>query len=263
MKRPLPLAYLALAALAACGPTGSDDDISVEQALDAVEISQHESALVVASMPPLDVSSTAELAALAAAKAAPLAFLPEGCVSTEVQGTAITYTLKGCTGPFRTRLVTGKLEVVYSLGASGLHAQLTARDLRVGGVTLDVDSEGLFSIDGVERRASVKTHGAGVDRRGNRVERDGAYTLTWDPVDDCLGFDGVWETQVLARKWQTQVEGIERCAGACPAAGGRIVYEEEPLGPRLEITFDGNDAASWTSSQGESGVVALLCAAGV
>ncbi|UQA63004.1 hypothetical protein [Polyangium aurulentum] len=257
----LPLGCLTLLALSACGG-GEDDTLDAEQAMDAVELSQREAALVVASTHPLDPTMTAEQAAEAAALSASLVYRPAGCFTTLVQGTAITYTLADCTGPFKMNLINGKVEVVYSVGADGLHAQTTAKALRIGDVSLEIESEGFLSVEGAWRKLQVSTRGAGVGSRGHRVERDGAYTVTWNKVEECVGFEGAFETRAGERQFETTATGLSRCAGQCPAAGGRIVHEAIHSGLRIQIDFDGTDTVRWTSSSGSQGTVAISCGGG-
>jgi hypothetical protein len=257
----LPIGCTTLLALSGC--EGSDDDTTdAEQAMDSVDVSQREAALVVASTHPLEPQMSAEEAASAAALSAPLVYRPAGCVTTLVQGTAITYTLDDCTGPFRMNRIDGKVEVVYSVGAGGLHAQTTARDLRIGPVTLDVASEGSFSVEGAWRKLRVSTRGVGTGPRGHRIERDGAYTVKWNKVEGCVGFEGAFETRAGERRFETTATGLSRCAGECPAAGGEIVHEAIHKGLRIQLDFDGTDTARWTSSGGGEGTIGLFCGAG-
>jgi hypothetical protein len=249
--------------LMGCSPSGDDiDALDVEFALDSVEVSQSEVVLFVASTDVLDPKTTADNAPKAAAAAAKLIFQPPSCVTTVITGTAITYTLNNCTGPFKLRRIDGEVEVVYSVGASGLHAQATAKELRIDAITLDISSEGLFSKSGTSRKLSVETHGTGVGLRGHRVARDGEYTVTWDKGEGCWGFEGAFETRVGLRRSETTVEGFSRCIGECPRAGGRIVYGGARVGDRITIDFDGTSTVRWASSRGTEGTVELLCGGG-
>lgn len=262
MIRPLlPIGCLTLLALSGC-PGGADDSLDAEQALDSVDVSQREAALVVASTHALDPTMTAEQAAKAASLAAPLIYRPAGCVTTLVQGTAITYTLVDCTGPFKMNRINGKVEVVYSVGADGLHAQTTASDLHIGGVTIDVFSEGFFSVEGAWRKLRVSTRGVGTGPRGHTIERDGAYTVKWNKVEGCVGFEGAFETRAGERRFQTTATALSRCAGECPAAGGKIVHEAIHKNQRIQFDFDGTDSVHWTSSGGDEGTIGLFCGAG-
>jgi hypothetical protein len=261
MKRSLlPIGCLTLLPFSGC--EGGDDILDAEQAMDSVELLQSEASLVVASTHALEATMTAEQAAEAAALTTPLVYWPAGCVTTLVQGTAITYTLNDCTGPFEMNLINGKVEVVYSVGADGLHAQATAQDLRVGDVTLDIASEGFLSVERARRKLRVSTRGAGIGSRGHRVERDGAYTVTWNKIEECAGFEGTFETRAGERQFETTATGLARWSSQCPAAGGRIVHEALNKGLRIQINFDGTDTVRWTSSSGDAGTVGLSCGAG-
>ncbi|MDI1443397.1 hypothetical protein [Polyangium sp. 6x1] len=250
----------------ACGPAeGEDESVDVEQALDAFDVSQNEAALVVASIARLDPkSANPDLAALKAAATAGLVFRPTDCVTTSRKDNTVKYLLSGCLGPFKTAKLDGTLDVVYSVGASGLHALASARDLHASRAILDIDSEGFFSLDadGVTRRLEVETSGEGQGPRGHRIERAGAYTVTWNATEKCATFEGDFETRVGTRAFHTAVSGFARCSGECPAAGGEIVHEKTDLGIHIRITFDGSAEASWSSSRGLHGRIPLFCAAG-
>ncbi len=250
--------------LASCGP-GEDESVDVEQALDSFEVSQHEAALVVASIARLDPSAPdPELAAAKAAATAGLVFRPADCVTAERENNTVRYVLSSCTGPFRTAKVDGTLGVVYSVGATGLHALASARDLRVGRVVLDIDSEGLFSLDGdgETRRLVVSTSGVGQGPRGHRIERKGSYTVTWNATERCATFDGAFESLVNTRAFRTTVRGFARCEGECPEAGGEVVHEQSALDGSIRITYDGSAEATWASSGGQGGKIPLFCGAG-
>lgn len=264
MLRHLLLGCLALVALPACkrDSTVIDDALPAAQAMDAVELSLLEASLVVASTNGLDPDVTGDQAATAAAQATTKVFGPASCVSVVVKGTAVSYTLANCTGPFHAGRITGKLDVVFSVGADGLHAQASATELHIGGATIDIASEGLYTKSGTESRLDVDTHGAGTGSRGNRLQRDGAYTFTWDGIGGCAGLDGDIQTRVGLKTWSTTITSLRRCAGGCPEAGGSIVHDARPLGARVTITFDGTGTAAWQSSRGGRGSIDLACADG-
>ena len=255
-----------LLAAAACGPAEAEDEsLDVEQALDSFDLSQDEASLVVASIARLDPKSAdPDLAAAKAAATAGLVFRPADCVTTTRENNTVRYLLSGCIGPFKTAKVEGTLDVVYSVGAKGLHALASARDLRASRTVLDIDSEGLFSLDGdgETRRLVVNASGVGLGPRGHRIERSGAYTVTWNAMEKCATFDGDFETLVDARSFRTAVNGFARCAGECPAAGGAIVHENDTRDVRIQITFDGSAQATWVSSRGQGGTIPLFCGAG-
>jgi hypothetical protein len=254
-----------LLAVAACGGPAEDESVDVEEALDSFDVSQNEAALVVASIARLDPKSAdPDLAATKAAAVAGLVFRPAECVVATRENNTVRYLLSGCVAPFKTAKLDGTVDVVYSVGASGLHALASARDLHASRVILDIDSEGLFSLDadGETRRLVVNTSGEGLGPRGHRIERGGAYTVTWNATEKCATFEGDFETRTSARAFHTAVRGFARCAGECPAAGGEVVHEQEDLGVRIRITFDGSDQAAWSSSRGQSGTIPLFCGAG-
>ena len=262
---PLFLGILSVLSTAACGseaPIVSLDDVG--RAINSVEISQKESEIVVGSVVALEPStSSPDEAAKLAAERAGKVFSPADCVTAKASGNTVAYELDRCSGPFKSATMSGAFIVVYTTSADELSAFLHAEGLRVGLVTLDIDSEGSYSIDpdGVTRRFEVTTEGSGIGSLGNRIERSGSYTLTWNPVDRCATYDAAFETTVGSRSFRTWVTGFSRCAGACPRAGGEIRYEASARGVGLTIRFDGSTQASWTSTDGASGKIDLFCGA--
>jgi hypothetical protein len=233
--------------------------------MDSVELSLRESALVIGSIARLEPGTEPpDVVAAKAGETAGLVFRPSECVRTEIADNTVRYLLAGCTGPFKTAKIDGTFDVVYTVGADGLHVLGAATGLHVGGATLDFDSEGFYSLGegGVGRRLVVATRGAGEGPRGHRIEREGSYTVTWGEVDKCLTFDGTFDSRVSTRAFRTKVSGLSRCAGECPKAGGEIVHEASGLGVRIRLSFDGTSEATWTSSNGAEGKIDLLCRPG-
>ena len=240
-----------------------EPDVEVDRALDAVEVSQKESELFLASLLPLDPATTSPDEAAAAAKdRVGKVFTPADHCTAEVNGNVVTYSLDHCWGPFKSLTLTGVVSAVYSSSTNGLHGYLHADDLLIGKkIRLDIDSEAAYSIDpGTEtRRFVVKTRGSGTGSRGNHFAREGAYTLTWDPSTRCATFDGDFTMTTSTRSSHTVVLGWSRCANECPGASGRIVFETSALDYSVTIDFDGTSQASWSSSDGASGKIDLFC----
>jgi hypothetical protein len=49
------------------------------------------------------------------------------------------------------------------------------------------------------------------------------------------------------------------CAGGCPEPGGELTFTGGLSGVTLTITFDGSGIAQWSTSNGKSGTLPLLC----
>lgn len=263
----LPSLFLCLStawALSGCvEPSSPDPEQEVGRALDAAEISQKESELVVSSIVMLDPGAVSpnDAAKLAATRAEKV-FSPASCVQAEAEGNTVTYLLDRCWGPFKSHTLTGSVMAVYSTTNDALHVYLHAEDLKVGKlITLDIDSEGTLSIDPSTdtRIFDVSTEGSGVGSRGNHIERKGKYTLTWTPSTRCVTFDGDFKTTTNARFAHTVVTGFSRCAGQCPQAPGEIFYETSENDYAVTISFDGTTEPSWTSSDGRKGKIDLFC----
>lgn len=257
MKRSLVLAALALLALPACAPVS--EDALAEEAADSVETSEGEAALVVAATDAVDPAMTAEEAAQAAAGAADRMFRPAGCATAEVQGATVTYTLNDCTGPLGVVSIDGTAQAVMSVEADGIHAAITGSGVAARGATLEMQADALYQVDNGIKTLSVTTNGSGTGPRGNSVERHGDYTITWNPTTQCATLDGSWAAEAsTGRSRSTTVTGVERCADQCPSAGGEIVHTGR-RGVTVTLSFDGSDAASWSTSNGKSGTVDLSC----
>jgi hypothetical protein len=174
----------------------------------------------------------------------------------------LTYTLNNCTGRFGLVHVTGTVVAVLADGSDGLDITVTGMGLKVNRATLDLNASAVLSDDGTKRKLVVSTNSSGVGPRGNTFTRVGTYTVERDPSTACVSLDGQWQLDVSnARSRSTTVSGLSRCDGMCPAAGG-VITHTGILGRTVTITFDGSDAASWTTSNGHSGTVDLTCGPG-
>lgn len=251
-------------ALSGCDESAPPDpEQEVGRALDAVELSQKESELIISSIVALDPGAiTGDEAANLAALRATKVFSPADCVQAKAEGNAVTYQLNRCWGPFKSHTLTGKVVAVYSTSGGVLYAYLHADDLKVGKlITLDIDSEATLSMSPSDdtKVLTVETEGIGTGSRGNRIERKGNYTLTFRPTTRCMTFQGDFTTLAGARSAHTAITDYARCAGECPTAPGRIVYETSVGDYSVTIQFDGTSQASWTSSDGASGQIDLFC----
>ena len=257
MKLAPVLAVLALLAIPACAPVG--EEALAEEAADSVETGEGEAALLVAATDAVDPAMTAEEAATAAADAAGRMFRPAGCATAEAQGATVTYTLDDCTGPLGVARIDGTVQTVMSVEADGIHAAISGSGVTARGGTLEIEADALYQVENGVKILSVTTNGSGTGPRGNSVERQGSYTITWDAATQCATLDGSWSAEGSGgRSRSTTVSGLERCADQCPSAGGEIVHTGR-RNVTVTLSFDGGDQASWTTSNGKSGTVDLSC----
>ena len=201
--------------------------------------------------------TAADLAAAAEARGA-ARFQPAGCATVTVAGTTVTTTLDDCSGRFGLLHVTGTIVSVFTDASDGVHVTATAQGLAVNRATLDINASGVITEQAGVRTLVVTTQGQGVGPRGHAFTRQGSYTIVRDLATSCISLDGQWQVDVAGLSRTTSVTGLRRCDGACPAAGGQIVYTGF-RGRTLTLTFDGSADATWTSSTGATGTIPLPC----
>lgn len=247
------------AALNGCRKNQTLYDVYAEQAVDSTDVSSNEAAILYAGTESAGPEMTAEEAATAAWTNAGVFWQPAGCITATQDGLTVTYEVNDCTGPFGLVHVTGTVVVVYSLDGDGLHAVATADDLQVNQASMDIDATGVLHWEGTTRVLDVTTNGQGTGPRGNTFTRSGDYTATWDSGSECFGLDGSWSTTIGARRWSTDVVAFEKCGDSCPAEGGHVSYHGGLSGVTIDVDFDGSAEASWETSNGRSGTLALYC----
>jgi len=228
------------------------------QGIDSVDTVASESELLVGGTDAADDSMTAEQVATDAAARAATFWQPAGCITASARGAEVTYTLSDCTGPYGHVHVTGVVLVTYTRAADGLHFHARGVGVHVNGGSLDLDTDGVYTVSGTEKHVVATTHGSGVGPRGTSFSRDGQYDLRWDPSATCVALDGSWSNHAGAIGWTTTVSGYRRCGATCPVAGGHIVVQSDRNA--LTVTFDGSAQASWAEERrGRSGTVQLFC----
>lgn len=256
------LTFAAVMALAGCGLGSEVND--AEDAADTSSSTSSESALLSAA----GEDSTATPASMTddqlaeGAKARFGGKFNSGCVTSTRNLNVVTYVLLNCTGPYGLVKVSGTMVVTYTRQVDGsIKADATGTGLKVNDGTLDLTATAIYSKDaaGLEH-VVVNTHGVGTGARGHTGDRVGNYTVTRDQTAGCVSLEGKWTTQWDGSRatTSTQVTGLKKCSGACPAAGG-VVKHTGILGKVLTLTFDGTSVAAWSSTNGKSGTVNLQC----
>lgn len=253
--------------VAACGR--GQEASEADDADDAVTTSastSQESALLSASGEELTAEPSSmtddQLAETASLKAK--ARFKSGCVTATRNLNVVTYVMVDCTGPYGLVKVSGTLTVTYTRQTDGsIKAVAKGTGLKVNDGTLDVDAVAVYKKDassGIET-AVVETHGKGTGPKGNTGDRTGNYTITRDQAAGCVSIEGKWSTLwngSKVAKSSTEVTGLSKCKGECPASGGKIVHTGV-LGRVLTLTTDGSNVAQWSTSGGKSGTVNLEC----
>ena len=254
-------ALIPMALLLGCGGGGaaaSSDSSNAGVALDSTNGTSTESALLMASTDATVPSMSPGAAASAAAASAKTWYQPASCVTATAIGNSVTYVMVDCTGPWGLVHTSGTVVVSYSVDSAGIHASVSATALNVNGAIIDINSTGTFSVNGTTKTLTVATSGAGIGPLGNQITRQGSYTVTWDSASMCATLDGNWSTQIGGALWSTAVSGFEQCKGVCPAHG-TIAHTGGLSHVTITVTFDGSAVAKWSTSNGASGAVNMLC----
>jgi hypothetical protein len=184
---------------------------------------------------------------------------PAGCVTFTQSNNVVTYKLSDCTGPYGLVHVTGSVTVTYTVDASGVHADAASTGLQVNGATLNLDSHADYTVNGTAKKLVVATQGSGTGAFGNSITRNGSYTLTWDDASMCGTLDGAWSTQIGADTWSTGIAGYAQCKYHCPSSG-TLTHTGGISKVTITVKFDGSADATWSTSNGRSGTIALFCA---
>ena len=255
------LAYLLpLGLLAGCGgadPAG--DQASVSAALDSSDQTATESALMLAATNGTDGAGSASEAAVMAGAQAKTFWQPAGCVTATQLNNVVTYKLADCTGPYGLVHVTGSVVVTYSADSAGIHAAAVANGLLVNGATMNLNSNADYTVNGSAKKLVVATNGSGTGAFGNAITRNGSYTLTWDDASMCGTLDGAWSTQIGSNTWSTSIANYAQCKYHCPSSG-TLSHTGGLSKVTITVSFDGSSNATWSTSRGHSGTIALFCA---
>jgi hypothetical protein len=260
----LALILLSSSSLVACArdkATGDAD--SAPAAVDSQEAVSDESDMMIASVDGtsssgLTAATGDQIAATIAANVA--ARWPGGCATATQNGADVAITYDDCSGPRGLVHVTGELDLTVSItatGAIGVHA--TATDLEVNAATIDFTADATLSAVGTMESLSVTANGSGTGPLGNSIDHIGAYTVTWDPSTACRSIAGSWSTELsspVATAERANTVNLTRCGAACPT--GTLTHKFL-AGATLTLTFDGTAIATWSTSIGGTGTIALAC----
>lgn len=244
----------------ACLNRGGEDLDSAASAIDSSESTEAEGNIMMTSVDGADASGliapTAVQVAVRIAANASLRWNPSGCATVAQSDSVVTITFHDCTGPRGLVHVTGELDLAISVSTAGaITVHGTSAGLHVNGADLVVDATATYAVAGTDHTLVVQTSGSGTGPRGNTIDHEGSYTITWDTASQCRSIEGHWQTEIGARERSNDVS-IQRCAGGCPT--GTITHHFL-AGATLTVTFDGTATAHWTTSAGASGVTQLGC----
>lgn len=240
--------------------SGGEDVDSAASAIDSSESIEAEGNVMMSAVDGTDgsgltVVTAAEVAVRIAANVE-LRWNPSGCATVTQEGARVSITYDDCTGPRGLVHVSGTLELAISVSTSGaITVHGTSSGLRVNRAELVVDATATYAVSGTSHTLEVETMGSGTGPRGNTVDHEGSYTISWDPSSMCHSIEGHWQTEIGTRERSNDVS-LQRCAGGCPT--GTITHHFL-AGASLMVTFDGTATAQWSASTGASGTVQLDC----
>ena len=248
--------------MAACADRGGADSgaDTATGAIDSADSTDAEGNVMMGTVDGADgaglVAATgAEIAVRIAANVS-LRWNPSGCATVTRHDAAVSIVFNDCTGPRGLVHVTGTLDLAISVSTAGaITVHGTSSDLKVNAAHLVIDATATYSVTGTGHTLAVETSGSGTGPRGNTVEHEGSYTITWDPSTLCRSIEGHWQTDLGARERSNDVD-LERCGGGCPT--GTITHHFL-AGASLTVTFDGTATAHWTASAGATGTTQLSC----
>lgn len=244
--------------LVACMNRGGTDADSVESAIDSSDSVGSESDLMAATMDGAEVTGLLPATAdqIAVRIAANVAGRwAAGCAKVTQDGANVVITYTDCTGPRGLLHVSGELDVAITVEGTTITAHGTSSDMTINRAHIVVDATATYAVTGTTKTLTVATNGSGTGPRGNEIEHQGNYTITWDSASQCRSIAGEWRTDLGLRERSNSVS-LSRCAGGCPTGS---VTHHFLAGASLTITFDGTATAVWSASNGRSGTVALGC----
>jgi len=258
LERSLPLVVLVLTTSTACKrhePIDLETGLA-EAAVDSSTVGLDEGNLLATALdgaPVGGAGATAEDVAAYIAGHVPTVYTPPACITTTQDGAKVTAVFAGCTGPFGLVGVDGTVVFTVRPSATSVAVDATADGLIVGDAVLDLDATAIYRTTGSASSIDVTTRTTAIGERGHELTHTGDYTASWDAT--CASIDGAWSTSVedLAR---STTASLERCRGACPTGTITRVTVD---GRTIAVDFDGSAIATWTSSTGRGGRIALVC----
>ena len=246
-----------------CGGTDGDDTLvsaELQQlAEDAGEGSgASDAANSIVSIPLLALTNAAKVASATVAATTAVGvgtfFKPAGCVKATQNALVVTYTFKGCTGPFGLVGVNGTVTATFAPTTGGVTASVVSKDLKLNNTTVQQSAKVTVTFQGTTRKVTWNGGYKGVTYRGKKtIEHTASYTTTYDTSNDCVASDGNGSTTVDGRGHTVTVKGYKRCGTiwTCPTAGSlTVVGAASKLA--MTLTYLGNGRARATGPAGNS-----------
>jgi hypothetical protein len=185
--------------------------------------------------------SDEEIAAVVASNVAGR-WQPSGCATVSQEGPRLVIAFDDCAGPYGLVHVEGTAHLTLFVVDGTVMVDATWTTMRVNRAMLTGGANGWFGVylDGTGYEGS-------------------AYRIIWDRSSECGSMLGDWDNEEridpFVRRDFTSAN-VMRCAGGCPTG---IVSRTFDTGTTVTVTLDGTAVASWVSSTGRNGTLALAC----
>lgn len=226
-----------------------------ENTAETMDTVTQEAIFLSAAMDSMTPSTTPTEAAQNAASRAGEFFEGEGCVETDLDGSAVTYTLTACDGAFGLTGITGSVTTTYRMTSMGLGFDMVSTGLTIG------EREARFTLAGEiaqdVRSVSVTTMSEMVGPRSILVARDGDYIMRYNPSSGCVAITGTFTSTIEGIAWETTSTEYQRCPNGCAAMGSSVTMTSSE--GSLTMTFDGSATGLWTAGDDGNGEATLLC----
>lgn len=249
--RKMTLSLLFVLPLFACG--GAQDD--GETAADSAEAASVTSALTATVTAPVSATDVTGASAARSAAGATQHFQPAGCATAVVNQNVVTYTLKGCSGPYGLAQVSGTVTATFT-GGVGTKVDLAGQGVSANRSTLTLAASATITGPEGMRTAQVSSTTSATGPNGRTVNHSGAYTASWDGM--CLGLAGSFTTASAGQSFATSFTSYKRCQGGCPSGSISIMRSG---GASVTVTYSGGTTAEVSTGAGRSGTLTLACGA--
>lgn len=231
-------------AVAACTPLPPsftlEGQLVVDDARDTEETVELAAAVAAIPTLPLDASHTTLASVVAAQTKLSKFFQPSSCLSVEVAGNEVTYTLDHCAGPWGAVDLTGAEVVTFSPGdgPGSIFFEMQSVGLKANGVDIEHHVEVFVTLEETGKRVLWRGGFSGTTAKGKAFANESDLDLFLGQ-DGCARLSGVASSKVGLREVELDFQGIERCgpAGTCP--DGVIEATGKLSGVTISLVFDG------------------------
>jgi hypothetical protein len=190
-------------------------------------------------------------------------FQPAGCVTSTLDkaNKTVTHVFNGCSGPFGLLHLTGTVTVEHNApSASELDLTISASGFQINKATVDHwQATAKIVASGTTRTMTWDAQLSGKGARGEVFSRKNHKTIGWTLGAGCISVDGYSDGQWASVNLHTDVKAFQWCRGACPNASSEVTIKNVDSGKTIDLTFDGDATATFTSADGSKKEIQLAC----